>query len=149
MAARGVKPSGKPTLFRGEAMTEWVEVENVPFEKAPELPARSPAREVVDGEVTEVPRRWPAEAVRKWRAWSRMPHCVMWSDADWEFAFDSLEVAASFIETRRASLATELRNREKVLGTTADFRRDLRIRYVEPQQDKPKLTVVENDFRDL
>ena len=29
-------------------------------------------------------------------------------------------------------LATELRNREKVLGTTIDSRRDLRIRYTEP-----------------
>ena len=29
-------------------------------------------------------------------------------------------------------LATELRNREKVLGTTIDSRRDLRIRYAEP-----------------
>jgi len=29
-------------------------------------------------------------------------------------------------------LATELRNREKVLGSTIDSRRDLRIRYTEP-----------------
>ncbi|MDF1909019.1 hypothetical protein PXH80_26115 [Mycolicibacterium smegmatis] len=128
---RGAKPKDGLVRHHDKPAHEWVEIENVPFEKAPELPARSPAREVVDGEVAEVPRRWPAEAVRKWRAWSRMPHCVMWSEADWEFAFDSLEVAASFIETRRASLATELRNREKVLGTTADFRRDLRIRYVD------------------
>ena len=31
-------------------------------------------------------------------------------------------------------LATELRNREKVLGTTIDSRRDLRIRYTEPRR---------------
>ena len=30
-------------------------------------------------------------------------------------------------------LASELRNREKVLGTTIDSRRDLRIRYTEPR----------------
>jgi hypothetical protein len=29
-------------------------------------------------------------------------------------------------------LATELRNREKVLGTTLDYRRDLRIMYTQP-----------------
>jgi hypothetical protein len=32
--------------------------------------------------------------------------------------------------------ATELRNREKMLGTTMDFRRDLRIRYVDPEEPR-------------
>ncbi|AYQ99943.1 terminase small subunit [Mycobacterium phage Nebkiss] len=149
MAARGVKPSGKPTLFRGEAMTEWVEVENVPFEGAPELPRRSPAEVKVDGDTVMVTREWPEWALRKWRVWSSMPHCALWMPADWEHAFDCLEVAAEWIEKGGPGLATELRNREKRLGVTAEDRRDLRIRYVEPQQDKPKLTVVENDFRDL
>ena len=32
---------------------------------------------------------------------------------------------------------SELRNREKVLGTTIDSRRDLRIRYTEPASSPP------------
>jgi hypothetical protein len=49
------------------------------------------------------------------------------------------------------ALATEIRNRERVLGTTADFRRDLRIRYVDA---KPAAPTGENvtsmdDYRDL
>ena len=35
----------------------------------------------------------------------------------------------------------ELRQREKIMGTTMDFRRDLRIRYVEPEV-QPILTLV-------
>src|SRR6476469_5115659 len=34
-------------------------------------------------------------------------------------------------------LASDLRNREKVLGTTIDSRRDLRIRYTEPASSPP------------
>ena len=33
--------------------------------------------------------------------------------------------------------ASELRNREKVLGATIDSRRDLRIRYTEPASSPP------------
>jgi hypothetical protein len=35
-------------------------------------------------------------------------------------------------------LATELRNREKVLGTTIDSRRDLRIRYTDPRRRRSR-----------
>jgi hypothetical protein len=38
---------------------------------------------------------------------------------------------------------SELRQRERILGTTVDFRRDLRIRYVEPEV-KTVLEVVTN-----
>ena len=79
-----------------------------------------------------------------------MPHCTLWGPAEWDFALDAIELAAQFHEgdTR---VATELRNREKVLGTTGDFRRDLRIRYVDP---KAEVSTGENvtsldDYRDL
>jgi hypothetical protein len=81
--------------------------------------------------------------------WSRMPHCVLWTQADWEFALDSIEIAAQFYEGD-SRLATELRNREKLLGTTLDFRRDLRIRYVDtvtkekPAEDVPNI----QDYRE-
>lgn len=59
-----------------------------------------------------------------------MPHCVLWTDSDWEFAVDTAFVHASFVsgDLRQAA---ELRNRDKLLGTTFDSRRDLRIRYVD------------------
>ena len=86
----------------------------------------------------------------KWTAWSSMPHCRLWGSAEWDFALDAIELAAQFHEgdTR---VATELRNREKVLGTTLDSRRDLRIRYVEPKADVSTGENVTslNDYRDL
>jgi hypothetical protein len=40
------------------------------------------------------------------------------------------------------SAMAELRMREKVMGTTVDARRDLRIRYVEIEEETPQLEVV-------
>ncbi|MCG7607096.1 hypothetical protein [Mycobacterium sp. CnD-18-1] len=151
MAARGVKPSGNPTVFRGQAMTEWVEVENTPFEDAPEMPARASAQVKIDGDTIMVTREWPSQCIRKWRAWSRMPHCKLWADADWEHAFDSLELAAAWYEnTSHGGLGAELRAREKRMGVSAEDRRDLRIKYVEPKEEqKPKLAVIRDDFENL
>lgn len=149
LPVQGRKPTDGPKRFRGEPTHDWVEVENVPFEGAPDLPARAPGQVKVDGETVTVAREWPAQALRKWRVWSTMPHCILWNDADWEYAYDCLEVAASFLETSAVGLATELRNREKLLGITADYRRDLRIRYVEPAAPKPALKIVTDNFEDL
>ena len=62
-----------------------------------------------------------------------MPHCVLWHPSDWCFAVDSLIVAARFHLTGEMKFATELRNREKTMGTTTEYRRALRIRYMEPE----------------
>jgi hypothetical protein len=75
---------------------------------------------------------WPKEAVRTWNIWRRMPHAVLWRKSDRQFALQSIEVAARFYESDSAALAKELRDRERVLGTTLDYRRALRIRYVDP-----------------
>ena len=119
MPVRGTKtkPAGQ-AQNRTKPVHVWLEVPDLPF----------------DGEVPELPDReggWSARALRKWAAWSSMPHCRLWSMTDWDFAIDALEVAERFYAGDRAA-ATELRNREKLLGTTLDFRRDLRIRYVDP-----------------
>lgn len=129
------KPAGE-ARHRIKPPHEWVEVENVRFEGGPDLPERR-----ADG------KTWPERTRQKWDAWRSMPHCVLWSAAEWDYALDCIEVAAKFHEGD-AKQATELRNREKVLGTTLDFRRSLRIRYVEP---KVELAAVVNadDFRDL
>lgn len=81
-----------------------------------------------------VPERWPAETRRWWRAVSRMPHASLWTDSDWQYALDTACVAAAF-HAGDARMAAELRQREKVLGTTQDARRDLRLRYVEPEPE--------------
>lgn len=77
-----------------------------------------------------IPVEWPAETQHWWSAVSRMPHCVLWTDADWQFALDTALVAAAF-HAGDVRVASELRQRERILGTTVDSRRDLRIRYVD------------------
>jgi hypothetical protein len=64
-----------------------------------------------------------------------MPHASLWTEADWQFALDTAEVAAAFHEGD-TKMAVELRQREKIMGTTLDARRDLRIRYVEATEGK-------------
>lgn len=81
-----------------------------------------------------VPAEWPAETRRWWAAVTSMPHCVMWADSDWQFALDTALVAATF-HAGDVRVAGELRQREKIIGTTGDARRDLRIRYVDPEPE--------------
>lgn len=61
----------------------------------------------------------------------------LWQASDWQFAMDTTDITAAWIDGGTVGLATELRNREKVLGTTLDYRRDLRIRYTEPASSPP------------
>ena len=80
-----------------------------------------------------------------------MPHCSLWSRADWQFALDTAEVHARFVA---GAGATELRIREKLLGVTLDARRDLRIRYVQAAEgvgdvEAPANVLNLDDFRDL
>lgn len=87
---------------------------------------------LADAQDARRPSSWPAETKRWWRAVSRLPHCALWTDADWQFAMDTAHLVAAFhIGDHR--LAGEIRTRERIMGTTADARRDLRIRYVEPR----------------
>ena len=60
-----------------------------------------------------------------------MPRARLWAESDWSFAIDTLEVAAMFYESLGTGLAAELRRRERILGVTADARRDLKIKYVQ------------------
>ena len=124
MAPRGRKP--KPP---GQAVTRhahtypWIDVPDVPFTSR-KLPARRR-----DGST------WPAFAREVWAAWSSMPHCKLWLAADWQFALYTIELAArAFERGAKVGLLTELRYREKVMGTTWSARQDMRIRYVNPVQ---------------
>src|SRR5262252_3416037 len=95
------------------------------------------------------PLTWPSATKRWWHAVSRLPHCSRWTDADWQFAMDTAQLVAAFhIGNHR--LANEIRTRERVMGTTGDARRDLRIRYVDPtppeEQDNFSITAIA-DYR--
>jgi hypothetical protein len=140
LPVRGTKP--KPDdqkRFRGKATHDWVEVPNVPFLEGPDLPgARS------DG------RPWSERIKAKWDTWRQMPHAKLWGPAEWDFALDAIEIAALLHEKGSPSFATELRNREKVLGTTLDYLRDLRIRYVDVMENEQAAEVTNiADYRNL
>lgn len=122
VTGRKSKPEGQ-AVNRHKPTYDWVEVENIPFGGGPKLPPRRS-----NG------RTWDARIKKKWDVWRTMPHCALWTTADWDFALDAIEVAALFYETGQNNYVSELRAREKILGTTMDFLRDLRIRYVEPKQ---------------
>ncbi len=137
VAGRKPKPDGQKRN-RVKPVYDWTEVADVPFEGAPKLPKARP-----DG------RTWPRWTRDWWASVSRMPHCRLWSESDWRFAVETAAVVAEMHEGN-TRLATEVRNREKVLGTTADFRRDLRIRYVteEPAGDAEAAGVAQiDDYR--
>lgn len=138
MPAAGRKPNtGQPIRHRTKPVHEWTEVEAVPFKGGPALPKTEPGA-----------KSWPTQTKRWWEAIRRMPHCVLWDESDWLFALDTALVAAAF-HGGDIKAATELRNREKVLGTTVDFRRDLRIRYVEPAVAGEGITELEEYRRRL
>lgn len=118
MPLPGNKPTDQPARRRNKPTHEWVEVPDIPFDGGPPLPKTQ------KGSVS-----WPDATRLWWKAISRMPHCSLWAQSDWQFALDTAVVAAAF-HLGDIKAATELRQREKVMGTTMDARRDLRIRYV-------------------
>jgi hypothetical protein len=135
---RKPKPEGQ-AVNRHRPTHEWNDVIDVPFEDGPKLPSRQPTGPA-----------WPARTKRWWSIISAMPHCRLWTASDWEFALDTAQVAAE-MHSGNVRVATELRNRERVLGTTVDYRRDLRIRYVPPtveqELDEPASVSRLDDFR--
>lgn len=118
VVGRKPKPDGQKRN-RVKPTYEWVEVEDVPFKGGPKLPRYRLGQ-----------KPWPALTKSWWSAVSSMPHCALWSTSDWQFAIETALVAAEFHDGD-VRVATELRNRQRVLGTTFDYRRDLRIRYVD------------------
>lgn len=131
MGMAGRKPADRPTVTRHKPTVDWTDVLNVPYEgQTPELPL---SRTILkEGEPVEIPienrtRYW-------WNALIKMPHCILWQDSDWAFALDTAMVHAAASHGQVTAMA-ELRMREKIMGTTVDSRRDLRIRYVDPEPE--------------
>lgn len=113
MAVPGAKPKPEGRKVTGHPLTqEWTDVQDVPYR----------------GDKPTPPGRLAGRSKRWWEVVSSMPHCVLWSESDWEFALDTLAIHRRFSRTGEG--AAELRIREKLLGTTMDARRDLRIRYI-------------------
>ena len=136
VAGRKQKPPGQ--AINRNATLEWREVPDVPFTGGPKLPSKQP-----DGSP------WPRSVRERWVEWSSMPHCTLWKKPDWRFAFDSLLIAMKFEQSLDPRLAAELRNREKVMATTYDYRRDVRIRYVDAGKVEPALVASLDDYRSL
>lgn len=123
-------PAKDPSLRqRTNSPDDWLDVPNVPYTGPhPDLPA---TRIVLDRFANRVEIPYTEHAHRWWEVICRMPHAALWDDAEWQFALGTAVVADSaFLGS--ASAAAQLNVREKVLGTTADYRRALRIRYVDP-----------------
>lgn len=145
VAGRKPKPDGQ-AVHRNKPTHDWVEVVDVPYSGGrPDLPEKRTVMGQfgpVEVELQAMTRQW-------WESTSTMPHCALWYESDWMFALSTAMVADSAF-SGGVGAATELRNREKVLGTTADFRRGLRIRYVaavEPEQ--PAGVTSLDDYRSL
>lgn len=138
MPVAGRKPKEGPKRNTMPAAFDWVEVVNVAF-RGKHLVNLPPKRRVLVG-AKMVPEAWEPMTKAWWRSVSSMPHCSLWSTADWQFAVATAVVADNAFRGSTAA-AGELRQREKIMGTTIDARRDLRIRYV-AKIAEPKLAVV-------
>lgn len=126
MPAAGRKPVEGPKRNRVKPVHDWTLVKDVPYDgDKPALPTST----MVSGKRAKLlaqTRDW-------WDVVSSMPHCAMWAAGDWLFALETVYVAEAVF---RGDLvrAAELRTRCKQMGTTLDARRDLRIRYVAPDE---------------
>lgn len=149
MGVPGRRPKPEGERRNRHALThEWTEVEDVPYDgERPDLPERL----LADPETgIQQEASWPAATERWWEIVSRMPHCRLWTSSDWQFALDTAEVHARWVTGGKG--ATEVRIRERLLGTTLDARRGLRIQYVAPQpktEGEPADVVKLDDYRDL
>lgn len=123
LAGRKPKPAGQ-AVTRHKLTHEFVDVPNVRFAGGPDLPQKRQ-----DGSA------WPARTRAKWESWRSMPHAVLWGAEEWDWALDCIEVAAKWHSTGDLKAAVELRNRERTLGTTLEFRRSIRVRYVDVQPE--------------
>jgi len=144
MPVTGPKPKSTPKQNLVVAH-DWTEVENRPF--TGKRPVSLPRYRRIDAEGRMAPQPWEPLTKTWWRIISSMPHCSLWSPADWMFAVDTAVVADN---AHRGSTpaAGELRQRERILGTTIDARRDLRIRYV-AKVSEPKVAIVPSSVRSI
>lgn len=138
MPVPGRKPKDGPKQNHMTAAHEWTEVEDRPFAGKKLVTLPRSRRVEVNGRM--MPQAWEPLTKTWWSTISSMPHCRLWTRADWQFAV-ATAVVADCAHRGITSAAGELRQRERVLGTTIDARRDLRIRYV-TNVAEPKVAIV-------
>lgn len=85
----------------------------------------------LDGDIVD----WLPETISWWTGVSRMPHCVVWEDSDWNFAIATAYVLDDALRGN-ARLFAEVRQREFSMGVTIEARRKLGIEYVDPSEVK-------------
>lgn len=129
MPVAGAKPveDRNEVRHRNPATHEWEEVVDTPYlGDRPSLPEQltmmSRGGNTYEMQVLPEVKQW-------WSAVSTMPHCKLWADSDWQFALATAAIAQQAWMGNTGASA-ELRMREKIMGTTWDSRRDLRIKYV-------------------
>ncbi len=116
-------PAADPRSGNGHTTAEWDDVPDVPF---------------VHGRALPTYYDWPWHpAVEKWfEVVASMPHAVRWREADWLAVNDlALLKHRQYEGTATTGDIVEIRRREDQLGTTAEARRKLRIRYTTPRSE--------------
>lgn len=118
---------------RNEGTHEWIEVADRPYRG--KVPVTLPRTRMIM--LAFGPKSFPLETMTKnwWKSIRSMPHCALWTESDWQFALATAIVADDAFRGKSGAQA-ELRQREKIMGTTMDARRALRIRYVDPDAQK-------------
>jgi hypothetical protein len=117
MAIRGRRPKDEEQRVNRNALThDRIDVPDVPYR----------------GDRPGLPEGLPWQTREWWETVSTMPVCVLWRKEDWHFALGAALLHAAFVNGDMAA-EPKLREREKVMGTTLAYRRDNRIRYVNPR----------------
>lgn len=125
MPVSGRKPKEGPKRNRNAPTHDWVEVDDVPFEgPSPDLP---------EGVA------WHPQTLAWYEVVRQLPHAVLWTEGEWQ-EIATTALLHTEVWNGATARAPELRQREKSLGLTADYRRDLRIRYVPRTNETPAVS---------
>lgn len=124
MAKTGPTPKA---IKHGHTGAEWTDV--------PDAPYTGPGSQQDLPEIPGLP--WYPQVVAWWEIVRRMPHCRLWTEADWLYAIEvgvlkNQIYGELFGGAIPASLLSEERQRLALLGMTMEQRRKLGIRYVDP-----------------
>lgn len=124
MARTGPAPKA---VKHGHGGGEWVDV--------PDAPYTGPGS---DRDLPDIPGLpWYEVTLAWWNVVRRMPHCRLWTEADWLFAIETAVLKNEIWGERFGGAApngmlTEERHRLALIGMTMEQRRKLGIRYVDP-----------------
>lgn len=118
------------SINRNKPSADWTDVEDKPY--TGKIPVTLPATRAY--ETPDGPETIALSALTKdwWKVHTRMPHCILWTDADWIFARDTA-LLVDMLYAGKHTVATEIRTRLKTMGATHDARVTMRIRYIKPE----------------